>query len=296
MASAYSVQAANVRRTWLLIVFFVALVTAGCYALGWYYDNYFWPVAGLLFSLSQAAVGYFWGDKVALALVGARKIEFEQSPQIHNLVANIAKIAGIPKPKIYISPDQSANAFACGRNPEHASICLNQGILNLLDKNELEGVIAHEVAHIKNRDILVMTVAMVLASLVSFIADIGMRLLFWDNSRDRDNRHRSPVLLIFYMLFLILAPLVAVLIQMAISRSREYLADATAVVFTRYPQGLIRALQKLEACPVPTSNHITAMSHFYIVTPKQAFGQKVASLFSTHPPLQERIAKLQQMA
>lgn len=295
MASAYSVQSANVRKTWLLIMFFVALVTAGFYGLGWYYDNYLWPIVGLVFSLSQATIGYFWGDKVALTFARAKEVSFEQAPQIHNLVENISKIAGVPKPKVYISPDKSANAFACGRDPKHAAICLNQGILDILDKNELEGVIAHEMAHIKNRDILVMTMAMVLASLVSFIADMGLRLMFWGGNNN-DHKNKSPILLIFYIAFLVLAPFISLLIQMSISRSREYLADATAVVFTRYPQGLINALDKLHKNPVPSSNYSTAMNHFYISAPKQSFGQKASALFSTHPPVQERIAKLSQMA
>lgn len=294
MASAYTVQSRNTFKTWLLIFFFVALVTSGFYFLGWYYDNYIWPVIGLVFSVGQALIGYFFGDKVALSFAGAKQVEPEKAPQIHNLVENIAKIAGVPKPKVYISPDKSANAFACGRDPKHAAICLNQGILDILDKNELEGVIAHEMAHIKNRDILVMTVAMVLASLVSFIADIGLRLMIF--GRGGDDRGKSPILLIVYIAFLILAPFVSLLIQMAISRSREYLADATAVVFTRYPQGLINALDKLHKNPVPTSNYSTAMNHFYIAEPKKKFGEKVQGLFSTHPPVRDRIAKLEGMA
>ena len=295
MASAYSVQSGNVRKTWLLIFCFVMLVTAGFYALGWYFDSYFLVIFGLIFSVGQALVGYYYGDKVALSFARAKEVSREQAPQVHNLVENISTVAGVPKPKVYVSPDKSANAFACGRDPEHSAICLNQGLLDILDKNELEGVIAHEMAHIKNRDILVMTMAMVLASLVAFLADIGARVMIFGSSSN-DSKGKSPVILIFYLLFAVLAPFISLLIQMAISRSREYLADATAVVFTRYPDGLISALDKLHKNPVPTSNYSTAMSHFYIAEPKKKFGQQVQSLFSTHPPVQERISKLQGMA
>ncbi len=293
MASAYTVQSRNIYKTWILIFFFVGLVTAGFYAIGWYFDSFIWPIIGLVFSLSQALIGFFFGDKIALSFAKAKEVSPQQAPEIHNLTENIATIAGVPKPKIYISPDKSANAFAAGRDPKHAVICLNQGIIDLLDKNELEGVIAHEMAHIKNRDILVMTMSMVLASLVSFIADIGIRLMFFGGG---DNRNKSPILIFLYLAFIILAPIVAFLIQMAISRSREYLADATAVVFTRYPSGLIGALKKLEQSPVPTSNYSTAMNHFYIAEPKRQFGKKAAGLFSTHPPVKDRIAKLSGMA
>ncbi len=294
MNSAYSVQYNNVRKTWILIFFFVALVTSGFFLLGWIYDNYLFPIFGLFLSIGQSLVGYFFGDKVALSFAKGQEVKFEEAPQIHNIVENISKIADIPKPKIYISPDPSANAFACGRSPKHASICLNQGLLKILDKNELEGVIAHEIAHIKNRDILVMTVTMVLSSLVAFIADIGMRLMVFGGQSD--NKNKSPILLILYIVFLILAPLVSLLIQMAISRSREYLADATAVVFTRYPKGLIGALEKISNNPVPTTNYSTAMNHLYISEPKRVFGEDIEDIFSTHPPVKDRIAKLSQMA
>ena len=295
MRSAYSVQYQNVRKTWILIFFFVALVTSGFYFLGWFYDSYWLAIVGLGLSLGQSLIGYFFGDKFALMFAQAEPADPTKYSQIHVLVENLAKIAGIPKPKIYISPDPSANAFACGRDPEHASICLNQGILEILNKNELEGVIAHEIAHIKNRDTLVMTVTMVLSSLVAFIADIGARLALF-GGEDKEAAKKSPILLVLYILFLILAPIISLLIQLAVSRSREYLADATAVVLTRYPQGLIGALEKISNYPVPTANYSTAMNHFYIIEPKQNFGEMVESWFSTHPPVADRIAKLRQMA
>jgi heat shock protein HtpX len=252
-----------------------------------------------LISVGQALIAYYSGDKIALSYAGAKEVAADQAPQLHVMVENISKIAGIPKPKIYISPDPSANAFACGRDPEHASICFNKGILDLLDKNELEGVAAHELAHVKNRDILVSTVTMVLASVVSFVADIGFRLMFFGGGSGRRNRDNgegnSPILLVVYIVTLILAPLVATLIQLAVSRSRESLADATSVVFTRYPEGLMNALIKLYDNPVPTTHYSTAMNHFYISPPKRKWGEKISGLFSTHPPLQERIEALRKL-
>ncbi|MEM1312459.1 MAG: M48 family metalloprotease [Patescibacteria group bacterium] len=296
--SAYTYQSKNVRKTWLLIFLFVGLVSAVFYVIGAVNNTPIFAVIGLVISLVQALIAYYTGDKIALTVARAKEVSPQKAPEIHNLVENLSKVADIPKPKVHISPDPSANAFACGRDPEHASICLNQGILNLLDKNELEGVIAHELAHIKNRDILVMTVTMVLASVISFIADIGFRTLFWGggrSSRDSDDM-KSPFILVIYVVTLILAPIVATLIQFAVSRSRESLADATAVVFTRYPKGLMSALEKLYKNPTPTNHYSTAMNHFYIAPPKKSFGQKVSGWFSSHPPIEERIQKLKNLS
>jgi heat shock protein HtpX len=290
--SAYSQQNSNIRNTWILIFLFVSGISALCYLMGVVTDQPWIAVVGFIISIGQALVGYFAGDKIALSTVRAEEITEQQAPQIHELVYNLAKISGIPKPKIYISPDRSANAFATGRNPQNASICLNQGILDLLSKPELEGVIAHELSHVKNRDTLIMTVTMVLASVASFIADIGFRVFLFGRN-DRDNQ--SPILLIAYIIAIISAPILATLIQLAISRQREYLADASAVTMTRYPNGLIGALSKLYESPVPADNYATSMNHFYISPSKKEFGEQVAGLFSTHPPLEDRIEALKKM-
>jgi heat shock protein HtpX len=295
--SAYSYQNTNTRKTWLLIFLFVGLVSAVFYLIGAVNNSPALAIIGLLISLGQALIAYYTGDKIALAFAGAKEISDQQAPQIHILVDNLSKIAGIPKPRVYLSPDLSANAFACGRDPEHASLCLNQGIIDLLDKNELEGVIAHELAHIKNRDILVMTVTMVLASVISFIADVGFRMLWWGGGSNKDSDDmKSPFVMVIYIVTLILAPIIATLIQLAVSRSRESLADASAVVYTRYPQGLMNALEKLYKNPVPSSHYSTAMNHFYIAPPKKTFGEKVSRLFSTHPPIEERIEALRKLS
>lgn len=294
MKSAYSQSSSNVSKTWILIILFTALVTGICYAAGLYFNMPWLAFIGLLLALGQGFVGYQFGDKIALSSVGAKQVKSEDSPQLYEMVQNLSKIAGIPTPKIYISPDESANAFACGRDPEHASICFNQGIISLLDRNEIEGVTAHELAHIKNRDILVMTVVSVLAGVIAFIADIGGRLAFFGGGNS-DSDSKNPFGMILFIALLIFAPFVGLLIQMGVSRSREFLADATAVTMTRYPEGLVHALEKLYASPVPSSHYSSATSHFFIAPPKQTFGQKVSGLFSTHPPIEQRVAALKQM-
>jgi heat shock protein HtpX len=294
MASVYTQQSNNIQKTWILMFLFVGIVSAICYLMGAVTGSRGLVFLGLIVSIGQCAVAYFVGDKLALASNGAVQIEYEESPKIYEMVQNLSRIAGIPTPKIHISPDPSPNAFACGRNPQTASICLNQGLLNLLNKNELEGVIAHELSHIKNRDILIMTTTMVLSSIISFIADLGMRSIFFSSQNsDEDSGH--PIVWIFYAIALMLAPILSTLITMAVSREREFLADATAVTLTRFPQGLSNALLKLHNDPTPTQHYSTATNHFYISEPKKEFGQKIAGFFSTHPNVEERVAALAKM-
>jgi heat shock protein HtpX len=292
--SAYSQQSRNLRNTWILIFLFVGLISGIFYIIGIVQGSYFWPVFGLILSLSQAIFAYYAGAGLALAIAGAKQIQYSDSPKLFELVQNLSKIAGIPVPRIYVSPDKSANAFATGRDPNHAHIVFNQGLLDMLDKSELEGVIAHELAHIANRDILIMTVVMVLASVVSFISDIGFRLMIFGGSKNRDQKVH-PIMIGLYVLTIILAPIVAAMIQLAVSRQREFLADSTAVTLTRYPQGLINALTKLYNNPTPTSHYSTATSHFYIAPPKKKLSESVNNLFSTHPDIKDRISALQKM-
>lgn len=289
MSSIYSLQYKNRNKTLLLIFGFVGFVAAIFYLLSLYLGNIYIAFFGLGISLFQAGIAYYTGDKIALKMNGAQLSKYQDNPTLHNLVENISKTAGIPKPKVYISPDPSANAFATGRDPKNASVCVNQGLLNLLDKNELEAVLAHEIAHIKNRDILVMTVTAVLASVIGFIADIGAHILIWGGN---GNSQKNPIAIIALILVIILAPIVALIIQMAVSRSREYLADASAVQYTRYPQGMISALEKLYNSKTPTKHYHSSTNHFFIAPPKKKFGEKFSGLFSTHPPLSERIEAL----
>jgi heat shock protein HtpX len=292
--SVYSQQSRNQTSTMLLMFLFVGLVSSIFYGFATITGNGSLAYVGLAISLGQCGVAYFFGDKMALASSGAQKLDENQMLPIHEMVQNLAKIAGIPAPKIFISPDPSPNAFACGRSPKNASICLNQGILDLLNRSELEGVIAHELSHIKNRDILIMTVSMVLASVISFLADFGIRANMF-GGRDRDNKNNSPLILVFYVFLMVIAPLLSALIQMAVSRQREFLADATAVTMTRYPQGLQNALSKLYQSPVPSRHYSTAMNHFFISPPKKSWNEKINTFFSTHPSLDERIKALDGM-
>jgi heat shock protein HtpX len=295
MSSAYSIQSTNVTKTYGLILVFVLLVVGVFYGLGAYFNNPILTLIGLAIGIIQPLIGYFWGSSLALKAAGATEVSYDQHPQLHEIVENLSRIAGIPKPKVYVANDPSPNAFACGRDPEHAAICVNQGLLELLEKPELEGVIAHEIAHIKNRDILVMTMAAILASIIGIVADLGGRFALFGGGNS-DNNNKNPLVFVLYLAIIFLAPLAAFLIQMAVSRSREYLADATAVTFTRYPRGLSSALNKLYSSPVPTNHFHTSTSHFYISPPKRSFGQSVQSWMSTHPPLESRIAALDQLS
>ena len=291
--SAYSQQSRNQNRTWLLMFLFIGLVSAIFYGFGAITGNGSLAYIGLFISLGQCGVAYFFGDKIALASSGAVKLEENQILPIQEIVQNLAKVAGIPTPRIFISPDPSPNAFACGKSPQSASICLNQGILDLLNRSELEGVIAHELSHIKNRDILIMTVSMVLASVISFVADFGFRMNFLKS--DKDSKNNGLIVIIFYAFLIVLAPIISTLIQMAVSRQREFLADATAVTMTRYPNGLKNALAKLYQSPVPSEHYSTATNHFFISPPKKSWNEKINQLWSTHPSLKERIEALDSM-
>lgn len=296
MASAYTQQSHNIQKTWLLMFGFVGVVSGLCYGFAVTTGNSSLAIIGLIVSLVQCGVAYFFGDKIALASAGAKEIQYEDAPQVFELVQNLTKIAGIPMPKVHISDDLSPNAFACGRNPQNASICLNKGLLNLLNKTELEGVIAHELSHIRNRDILIMTTTMVLSSLIAFIADIGFRsILFSHRRKDENGEGMSPLILGFYAVALLLAPIVSTFITMAVSREREFLADATAVTFTRFPQGLSNALLKLHNDPTPSQHYSTSTNHFFISEPKKKFGEKISGMFSTHPRVEERVEALSKM-
>jgi len=240
---------------------------------------------------------YFAGDKVALATSGAKPITKEDNPYVYRLVENLCITAGLPLPKIYIINDPTINAFATGRDPAHASIAITQGAIDKLENTELEGVIAHELSHVKNYDIRLMMVVIILVGIIALVSDWLMRGFFWGRRSERERDQLSAILMIIGIVLAILSPLIAQLIQLAISRKREFLADADGALLTRYPAGLANALEKIglaNKLPLKTANNATA--HLYIANP---FGQSqkfLSNLFSTHPPLEERIAQLRQMA
>lgn len=291
MASLYTHQAANIRKTWGLMVGFVVLVAAAGYVAGWYFNNPAILIAALGFSLVMNVGAYWFSDKVALASTGAHEADESQYRELHRMVENLAITAGLPKPRVYVVDDQAPNAFATGRNPENAVVAVTTGLLQRLDRAELEGVIAHELAHIGNRDILVMTVAVVLAGLLAMLADFFIRASMFGGG-DRDNKH--PAMLIVGVVAIILAPIAAQLMQMAISRRREFLADASGALLTRYPDGLASALRKISSYEAPMERASHATAHLFISNPFGAHeaGRFVAKLFSSHPPVEERIAAL----
>jgi heat shock protein HtpX len=294
--SAYSQQRNNLFKTQILIILFVGLTSLVFYGISYITNQWIFTWIGIILSLTQAFVSYYFGGSIAIASNGGKELRYENGQEIHNIVENLSKIAGIPKPKIFISPDPSANAFACGRDPEHANICINQGLIDLLNKNEIEGVIAHELAHIKNRDILVMTVTMILSLLIGFITDISFRFGFlFGNSKNSDENPKSPLIIVAYLILLVLAPILSLIISMAVSRQREFLADATAITFTRYPEGLISALTKLYNSPIPSHHYSTTTNHFFISPPKKSWGEKINNLFSTHPNIKDRVDALTKM-
>lgn len=291
----YSQITANKRRSWLLIAVFIAFVIG----LGWLIDQYYEAggsilVIAVLYSLGTASVSYFAGDKMALWSAGAREIAKKDAPDLYNVVENLCIADGIPTPKIYVINDPAPNAFATGRKPELASIAFTTGLLERLDRTELQGVTAHELSHVKNYDTRVMAIVVVLVGVVAVMTNLFLRVSWYGGGRRRDDRGGGGVLMILGIVGLILAPIVAQLIQLAISRRREYLADSSGALLTRFPEGLARALEKIAGYGQPMIRASTATAHLYIASPFGS-GQKLANLFSTHPPIEERIRILRQM-
>ncbi len=248
------------------------------------------------FAVIFAIVGYYTGDKIVLATSRATLADENKYQHLHNLVEGLSISAGIPKPKVYVIPDVSPNAFATGRSPKHSSVAVTEGLLKILNREELEAVIAHEISHIQNQDIKIMTLVTILFGLIAMASDLAIRSLFWSSisgSRSR-NSNQNPILLIIALIFIILAPIIAMLIQLMISRNREYLADSNGVSLTRYPKGLANALRKISSIDRPVASATKGTAHFYIANPLKKKSSKT-SIFSTHPPIEERIKRLEQM-
>lgn len=296
MSTLYTHQSSNIAKTWLLMTVFLVMVIAIGYGVSWYFGNSTIVYGAVAFALLMNVGAYWFSDKLVLKMTNAKPVALEDDRELYNIVENLAITAGLPMPKVYMVEDPSPNAFATGRNPEHAVVAVTSGLRQLLDRSELEGVVAHEMAHIGNRDMLVMTVAVVLAGFIAMLSDFFMRALWFGGDGDRD---RHPIFLIVAIVGIILAPLAAQLMQMAVSRKREYLADATGALLTRYPEGLASALEKISssARPMRHANHATA--HLFISDPfkggGRSIGQKISGLFQTHPPAGERILRLRSM-
>lgn len=244
----------------------------------------------VIFSTLMSIGSYWYSDKMVLMMSNAHLVEFEDNKELYRLVENLCITAGLPLPKIYIIDDSAPNAFATGRDPEHAVIAVTSGLLQKLDRSELEGVVAHELSHIGNRDILLSTVVVILVGIVALLADYFRNFLWWGGNRDSSEGNNNVVITILAIALSLLAPFFATLIQLAISRKREFLADADGALLTRYPEGLASALEKISADQEPLEVANRATAHLYIASPFK--GNKVSKLLMTHPPVEERIAAL----
>ncbi len=286
----YSQIASNKRKTILLMVVFVALVGAVSYGFSLYFSDDSIVIFALGFAVIYSLIGYFASAKISLGLSGAKPIAKRDAPELYRVVENLTIAGGLPMPQVYIIDDTAPNAFATGRDPKHSYVAVTSGLLEIMDKTELEGVIGHELSHVKNYDIRVMAITAALVSVIAVLSDILIRMSIWGGDDDSNNSFG----IFIAIAVAIITPLIAMLVQLAVSRKREYLADASGAELTRYPQGLASALRKLEAYGKPMKKASTATSHLFISNP---LGKKgvASSLLSTHPPLQDRIAKLEHM-
>jgi heat shock protein HtpX len=300
----YEQIASNKRRTWILMIGAVVLLGALGWVLGYLFAT---GPAGLVIAVVIAVLmsigSYRYGDRIVLASSRAREVTLEQEPRLHNIVEGLSIAAGIPKPRVYVVPEQAPNAFATGRDPEHSSIAVTQGLLEMMNRVELEGVIGHELAHVQDRDILVGTVVATLVGAVVLISEFFMRAWWWGGvggRRGSDSRGGGADAIMFMIgfLFLVLAPIAGQIIKLAVSRQREYLADAQGALLTRYPPGLASALGKIAASPTAMRSANNATAHLWLSQPSRIQGEKMGlmeKLFATHPPIQDRIHRLQEM-
>lgn len=292
MASLYEHKDSNIRRTWFIMTVFLSVVIGVGYMVSGYTGNpeiLWFAVAG---SLLMNAGAFWFSDKVAIASAGAVPADDMQYRELHRMVENLAITAGLPKPKVFIINDPAPNAFATGRNPEHSAVAVTTGLLGLLNKSELEGVLAHELSHIGNRDILVSSVAVVLVGFIAIVADMLSRAMLFGGMNNERERH--PAFFIVGFLVMFLGPLAAQLMQLAISRKREFLADASGALLTRYPEGLASALHKISGYSHPMQRASSATAHLFISNPFGAedIGGFMRNLFSTHPPTEARVHAL----
>ncbi|MBR3180753.1 M48 family metalloprotease [Candidatus Saccharibacteria bacterium] len=285
----YKNIAANKRNTILIMLGFILLIAAIGFAFAYAYNDYMIALEVFFIAAIYALFQYFFASRLAVAMTGAKKIEKKDNPRLYNIVENLSLTAGLPMPEVYIIDDPAPNAFASGRDPNHSLVCATTGLLDVMNDKELTAVMAHEISHVKNYDIRVSTIVFGLVCLVGFIADIGWRITFY--GRRRNDEDSSPLGFFIILITSIVAPIAASLAQMAVSREREYLADSSAVLLTRYPEGMISALKKLEVHSRPMKQQNPATEAMFISNPLKKKG--LSSLFSTHPPLEKRIERLE---
>jgi len=301
----YEQIAANKRKTVVLIVAAILLLGAVGYVIGMFYAS--GPVGlvgAVALAIVMSLVSYFSGDKIVLASTRARPVTAQEQPRLHNIVEGLSIAAGIPKPKVYVIPERALNAFATGRSPEHSSVAVTEGLLEAMNRVELEGVIGHELAHVVDRDILVGTIVATLIGAVVLISEFFMRSWWWGGGRrsggGRDSGGgASAIVFAVGLVLLVLAPIFGQLVRLAVSRNREYLADAQGALLTRYPPGLASALRKIaEGAVIPMRSANNATAHLWMNQPSRIEGEGMGSmekLFSTHPPIAERIRRLEEM-
>lgn len=306
MATLYTHQSKNVAKTWFLMGIFLALVAAVGWYASYYYNNPGIFYFAIIFSVVMNITSYWFSDKIALSMSGAVPVDPNHSSdpsrdrELIRIVENLSITAGLPAPRVYIINDPAPNAFATGRNKQHAAVAVTTGLLGMLDRSELEGVIAHELAHIGNRDTLIATVVVILVGLVSILSDMFLRMTMFGGGRSDNDNKAGGVLAVVGLVLILLSPLIATLIQLAISRKREFLADASGALMTRYPEGLAGALEKISAYSAhggePLKRATNATAHMYISNPFGTQAMKgLHKLFLTHPPAEERIKVLRGM-
>jgi len=297
--SLYTQKESNIRKTFVLFTIFLIAVIG----IGWVFSQIYGNPTILFFavilSILMSVISYWYSDKIVIKMHRAKLVDRETNRELYNIVENLSITAGLPIPKIYIIEDSSPNAFATGRNPEHSVIAVTTGLIEQLDRSELEGVLAHELSHIGNYDMLFSTVIVVLVGFISLIADWFMRSVLWGGMRGRDNNkeggNAGSILFVIGIILAVLSPIIATLIQLAISRKREFLADASGALLTRYPEGLANALQKISKNSAPIATLNNATSHLWISDPHGRKFSRAAKLFMTHPPIEERIKALKGM-
>lgn len=292
----YEAVEGNIRRTWALVIGFVALAAALGYVFGELTEfGYAGAVIAGVLAVAGAWASYYASDRIILTISGAREASRDAYPYLYNAVEGLAIAAGIPAPRLYIIDDTAPNAFATGRDPQHAAIAVTTGLLDKLNRLELEGVLAHELAHIQNYDIRISTLAAVLVGLVALMSDWLLRSMRWGRRRGGRDGGGGGLVVLAGLALAVLAPFLAQVLRLAISRSREYLADASGAMLTRYPEGLAAALEKISADPEPLEVANKATAHLYIINPLREWGGWLNSLFNTHPPVGERVRRLRAM-
>ena len=281
-----------------MTVFFIVVMSIGWVFSQAYADPSILVIA-VFFSIIMSFGSYWWSDKIVIMTTGAKPLPEDAGREVHNIVENLCITAGLPKPRVYIVNSPQPNAFATGRNAEHAVVAVTTGILQLMNKTELEGILAHEMSHIGNRDMLISTMVVVLVGFIQLLSDMFLRSMFWGRGGgDRDNNSSHAVFLVIGIVLAILAPIAGLLMQLAVSRKREYLADASGALLTRYPEGLASALEKLakDHTPMKQANHATA--HLWLDDPYQGKEKKtsfITKIFMTHPPIEDRIKRLREL-